>query len=189
MMRLLKPVNMADSARIIRICAQWLKEGLGLKIVEYRIGNAFTGSIDILAANTENVYLVTINNDRLSDALLCALTGYRWYLENRDFLARIYQTHEIDLSLPPLLMILSPSFPSEIGSILKLGLKADVRLFKYLILGSEEDPDIYVEELFTSRLHEDAPATGFSDLKKELRIEEADLTDEEIGEFLTAMRV
>ena len=88
MMRFLKPVNIADSAHIIRICAQWLKEGLGLRIVQYRIGNSFTGSIDILAVDKDRIYLVTINTGKLSDPLLGALTGYRWYLENREFLAQ-----------------------------------------------------------------------------------------------------
>jgi hypothetical protein len=187
MMRFLKPVNIADSAHIIRICAQWLKDGLGLRIVEYRIGNSFTGSIDILAVDKGKIYLVTINTGKLSDALLGALTGYRWYLENREFLARVYQPSEIDFTLPTMLIILSPSFPAEINSILQHGLKADVRLFQYVILGSENDPDIYVEEICTS----DAPqgvTQSFTGLTQELGIEKAGLTDGEISEFLITMR-
>jgi hypothetical protein len=186
MMRFLKPVNIADSAHIIRICAQWLKDGLGLRIVEYRMGNSFTGSIDILAVDKGKIYLVTINTGKLSDALLGALTGYRWYLENREFLARVYQPSEIDFRLPAMLIILSPSFPAEINSILQHGLKADVRLFQYVILGSENDPDIYVEEICTS----DAPqgvTQSFEGLTQELGIEKAGLTDKEISEFLIAM--
>lgn len=186
-MRFLKPVNIADSAHIIRICAQWLKEGLGLRIVEYRIGNSFTGSIDILAVDQSKIYLVTINTGKLSDALLGALTGYRWYLENREFLTRVYQPSEIDFTLPAMLIILSPSFPAEINSILQHCLKADVRLFQYIILGSEDDPDIYVEEICTS----DAPqeeTQSCAGLTQELGIEKAGLTDKEISEFLIAMR-
>jgi hypothetical protein len=187
MMRFLKTINIADSAHIIRICAQWLKEGLGLRIVEYRIGNAFTGSIDILAVDKDKICLVTINTGRLGDALLGALTGHRWYLENRDFLARVYQEGEIDFTLPVMLMILSPSFPPEISSILHHGLKADVKLFQYVILGSENDPDIYVEEVCTSRVTQEA-AQGFAGLTQELGIEKAGLSDDEISDFLTAMR-
>ena len=187
MMRFLKPVNIADSARIIRICAQWLSQGLGLRIVEYRIGNSFTGSIDILAVDKDKIYLVTINTGRLSDALLAALTGYRWYLENREFLARVYQPSEIDFTLPEMLMILSPSFPAEISSILHHGLKANVRLFQYVILGSETDPDIYVEEICTSQAPQEA-IQGCPGLTQELGIEKAGLTEGEINEFFMAMR-
>jgi hypothetical protein len=187
MMRFLKPVNIADSAHIIRICALWLKEGLGLRIVEYRIGNSFTGSIDILAVDKDKIYLVTINTGKLSDALFGALTGYRWYLENREFLARVYQPSEIDFTLPTMLMILSPSFPPEINSILQHGLKADVRLFQYVILGSENDPDIYVEEMRTSEAPQ-VVTQSFEGLTQELGIEKAGLANKEISEFLMAMR-
>jgi hypothetical protein len=187
MMRFLKTINIADSAHIIRICAQWLKEGLGLRIVEYRIGNSFTGSIDILAVDKDKIYLVTINTGKLGDALLGSLTGHRWYLENRGFLARVYQEGEIDFTLPVMLMILSPSVPPEINSILHHGLKADMRLFQYVILGSENDPDIYVEEISTSDATQEV-TQGFAELKQELRIEKAGLTDADISEFLMAMR-
>ncbi len=188
MMRMLKPVNIADTAHIIRMCAGWLKEGLGLKIVEYRIGNSFTGSIDILAGGRDAVYLVTINTGRLGDALLGALTGYRWYLENREFLARVYQPGEVDLGLPTRLMILSPSFPPEISSILGHGLKAEVRLFQYIILGSEDDPDICVEEICPSAAPEEHGTRSFAALAKELGVEEAGMSDDEMGRFLDAMR-
>ena len=188
MMRLLKPVNITDPARVIRLCTQWIKEGLGLRVVEYRIGNTFTGSIDILATDSSKIYLVTINTDRLSDALLSALRGYGWYIENLDFLTRIYQPSEIDFSFPPVLMILSASFPPEITSILRHGLKADVRLFRYLILGSEDDPDLYVEELGGTHIAVDSAPFDPAALKQELGIEEAGLTDEEIKGFLIAMR-
>ena len=187
MMRFLKPVNIADSAHIIRICAQWLSQGLGLRIVEYRIGNSFTGSIDILAVDKGKIYLVTINTGKISDALLGALTGYRWYLENREFLARVYQPSEIDFTLPAMLIILSPSFPAEINSILQHGLKADVRLFQYVILGSENDPDIFVEEICTSDVPQGV-TQSFAGLTQELGIEKAGLTDGEISEFLMAIR-
>jgi hypothetical protein len=187
MMRFLKSVNLSDTAHIIRICAQWIKEGLGLRIVEYRIGNSFTGSIDILAVDKDKIYLVTINTGKLSDALLGALTGYRWYLENREFLARVYQPGEVDFTLPTMLMILSPSFPPEINSILQSSLKADVRLFQYVILGSENDPDIYVEEICISEAQQKV-SQGFEGLMQELRIEKAGLTEGEIREFLIAMR-
>jgi hypothetical protein len=187
MMRFLKPVNITDSVHIIRICAQWLSQGLGLRIVEYRIGNSFTGSIDVLAVDKDKIYLVTINTGKLSDALLGALTGYRWYLENREFLARVYQPGEVDFTLPTMLMILSPSFPPEINSILQYSLKADVRLFQYVILGSESDPDIYVEEICTSQAPQEL-TQDFAGLAKELGIEKAGLTDKEISEFLMAMR-
>ncbi len=86
-----------------------------------------------------------------------------------------------------MLMILSPSFPPEINSILQYNLKADVRLFQYVILGSESDPDIYVEEICSSRAPQEL-THDFAGLTKELGIEKAGLTDKEISEFFIAMR-
>lgn len=137
MMRLLKPIHLTDSGQTIRICASWLKEDLGLKVVEYRIGNAFTGSIDILAVDADRVYLVTVNTGSLGDALLDALTGYRWFMENREFLERVYGAEGISLTGQPVLMLLSNEFPPEIRSIFLRGLRVDFRLFKYLLMGTE----------------------------------------------------
>lgn len=188
MMRLLKPIQLTDTAQTIRICAQWLKEDLGLKVVEYRIGNAFTGSIDILAADAGRAYLVTINTGRLSDALLEALTGYRWYLENREFLDRVYGTEGISLMGQPVLMLLSNEFPPETRSIFLQGLKVDFRLFKYLVMGSEETPELYVEELLPSGTPEKTQVQDLDKIRRELGIEQAGLDDEEIRDFLLTMK-
>lgn len=188
MMRMLKPANITDPDHISRICAGWIKEGLGLRIIDYRIGNSFTGSIDIMAAGKGIVNLVYINTGSLSDTLLCALTGYRWYLENREFLARVYQTGELDLSAPTRLMILSPSFPPEISSILSHGLKVPLKLFQYLIFGSEDNPEIYVEEVSMPAPQQEQGTRGNALLIKELGLEKAGMSDDEVGRFLHAMR-
>jgi len=188
MMRMLKPANITDPDHISRICAGWIKEGLGLRIIDYRIGNTFTGSIDILSAGKGMVYLVYINTGSLSDTLLCALTGYRWFLENREFLARVYQTGELDLSAPTSLMILSPSFPPEISSILSQGLKVPLKLFQYLIFGSKDNPEIFVEEICMPTPQEKQETQGNALLIKELGLEKAGMSDDEVGSFLQAMR-
>ncbi len=188
MMRLLKPVSVADTARLIRLCAQWVKDGLGLGIVEYRIGNAFTGSIDILAVDRSRVYLVTVNTGSLADAILEALTGYRWFCENSEFLHRVYRSGSIDLLQKPVLVLLSPEYPPEIHSVLRLGLAVEFRLFKYLVLGSEDEPELYVEEVHGHGAAT-APATfDPAEIRRELGIEKAGLGDDEIVEFLTAVR-
>jgi hypothetical protein len=187
-MRLLKPIHMGDAAQVIRICAQWLKEDLGFRVVEYRIGNAFTGSIDILAVDAVRVYLITVNTGRLSDALMEALTGYRWFLENREFLDRVYHTDEISLLGPPTLLLLSPDFPPEIHSILLQGLKMEFRLFRYIVTGTEDDPDLYVEELAAHGLTESAGEMDLDKIRRDLGIEAAGLEDEEIRDFLRSMR-
>lgn len=187
MMRLLKPLAIVDSAQVMRICAQWLRDELGLAIVEYRIGNSFTGSIDILATDDKRVFLVTINTGRLGDALLGALTGYRWFLENRDFLARVYHSDTVNLLLEPVLVILSGDFPPEIHSIFRHGLRIDFRLFKYVVFGSEDDPDLYVEEVILPAAAPEAISRDLAALRHELGIERSDLTDQEIIEFQRAM--
>ncbi|HPJ08805.1 MAG TPA: hypothetical protein PLB09_12325 [Deltaproteobacteria bacterium] len=188
MMRVLTSIRLTDTAQAIRICARWLREGLGLKVLEYRIGNAFTGSIDILAAGAGRVYLVTVNTGRLGDALLEALTAYRWYLENREFLGRVYGTEGISLTGEPVLVLLSNEYPPEIRSILLQGLKVEFRLFKYLVMGSEEAPELYVEELIPPGRSEETRVPALDEIRSELGIEQAGLSDEEIGDFLAALR-
>lgn len=188
MMRVLTSIRLTDTAQAIRICARWLSEGLGLKVLEYRIGNAFTGSIDILAAGAGRVYLVTVNTGRLGDALLEALTAYRWYLENREFLGRVYGTEGISLTGEPVHVLLSNEYPPEIRSILLQGLKVEFRLFKYLVMGSEEAPELYVEELIPPGRSEETRVPALDEIRSELGIEQAGLSDEEIGDFLAALR-
>ena len=188
MMRLLKPIRLSDTAQTIRICAQWLREDLGLKVVEYRIGNAFTGSIDILAVDAGRVYLVTVNAGRLSDALLEALTGYRWFLENREFLDRVYGTEGISIMGQPMLLLLSNEFPPETQSVFLRGLKVDFRLFKYLVMGSEEAPELYVEELLPPGSSEKAQVQDLEKIRRDLGIEQAELNDEEIRDFFATMK-
>lgn len=187
-MRLLRAVHLEDSGQLIRVCAQWLREDLGLKVVEYRIGNAFTGSIDILAVDAQGVHLVTVNTGRLGDALLEALTGYRWFLENRGFLQRVYGTDDVDLMGQPALVLLSSEFPPEIRTILVQALKVEVRLFRYLVMGTEENPEFYAEELTTPVIRGEDTVEDLNTIRKDLGIEEAGLDDDEIRDFLSAVR-
>ncbi len=187
MMRLLKPVRIGDTSRIIRMCAQWIREDLGLHVVEYRIGNAFTGSIDILAVDADRVYFLTVNTGRLGDALLGALTGYRWFLENREFLDRVYHSDEVNLFGQPVLVLLSPDFPPEIHSILSNGLGIEFRLFRYFLTGSEEAPDLYVDEVLPNGAAAQEESTRFDGLVRELGIERAGLDADEVRDFLAAV--
>jgi hypothetical protein len=187
-MRFLKQLENPEHDRISRLCAFWLKNDMGFRIVEYGLGNPFTGCIDMLATDEKNIYLITINTGRFEDALLHALMGFRRFHENIDFLSRVYSTDEIDLSLPPVILMFSTGFPPDALSVLNHGLKLPVRLFKYLAFHAEDDADLYVEELLHSEAPKPHPAVDPEALRKELEIGEAVLTDEEIRQFIAAVR-
>jgi hypothetical protein len=87
-----------------------------------------------------------------------------------------------------MLVLLSPEYPPEIHSVLRLGLVVEFRLFKYLVLGSEDEPDLYVEEVPGHEAASDPQALDPAEIKRELGIEKAGLADEEIVEFLAAVR-
>jgi len=186
-MRFLKPTINADHDQITRMCGHWFRDELGLKIVEYHLGNIFTGRIDMLATDGVKVFLITINSARFDEALLRSLMGFRWLHENKEFLSRAYGPQEIDLLLPLEIVILSPTFPPEALSILRQALKLPVRLFRYMLFDSEGDPEIYIEEL-SDHVSEERSSSNFDRLRRELGIEKAGLTDEEIQEFQAAMR-
>jgi hypothetical protein len=187
-MRFLKPSTNLDQDRLTRTCALWFKDELKLRIVEYGLGNSFTGRIDMLATDGSKVYLITINSSRFEDALLQSLMGFRWFHENIDFLSRVYGPEEIDMSLQPVIVILSPDFPHEALSVLSHTLRLPVRLFKYLLFDSADETDLYVEELLPPDDPARHPAVDPESLRKELSIEKADLTDDEIREFIAAIR-
>jgi len=187
-MRFLKTLENPDHDRMSRVCAIWLRDEMRFRIVEFGLGNSFTGCIDMLATGEKNIYLVTVNTGRFEDAVLHSLTGFRWFHENIDFLSRVYSADEIDLSLPPVILMFSSVFPPDALSVLNNGLRLPVRLFKYLAFQTENDADLYVEELLHPEGLDGKPFIDPDALRKELGIEQAGLTDEEIMEFMTAVR-
>jgi len=186
-MRFLKSIINADHDQITRMCGHWFREERGLKIVEYHLGNTFTGCIDMLATDGVKIFLITINIARFDEALLRSLMGFHWLHENKEFLSRVYGPQEINLLLPLEIVILSPTFPPEALSILRQVLKLRVRLFRYMLFDSEGDPEIYIEELL-DHLSQEQSSSNFDRLRRELDIEKAGLTDEEIREFQAVMR-
>ena len=60
--------------------------------------------------------------------------------------------------------------------------------FKYLVMGSEEAPELYVEELIPPGRSEETRVPDLDEIRRELGIEQAGLSDEEIGDFLAALR-
>ena len=188
MTRILKPIAAQDVKYLHQICAQYFMGERAFRIAEYNLGNTFTGSIDLLASDDTTVYLITINIADFADALLRAFTGYRWFRENRDFLQRIYPPEVIDIGLQVQLIILSQDFPPEIPSIVDEVCSVPVGLYRYRLFGSAQDPDIFIEEIQrpgkTLPFQDEEPDT----LRTRLGIEAANLSDDDIREFLSAMR-
>ncbi len=187
-MRFLNTLETPEHDRIARICAFWLRDEMKFRIVEFGLGNSFTGCIDMLATDEKSIYLITVNTGRFEDAVLHSLMGFRWFHENIDFLSRVYSTDEIDLSLPPVILMFSNDFPPDALSALNHGLKLPVRLFKFLAFHAEKDADLFVEELLNPGGRERKPPVDPGALRKELGLEQADLSDEEIIEFIAAVR-
>ncbi|MEN6472705.1 MAG: hypothetical protein ABFD81_01720 [Syntrophaceae bacterium] len=189
-MRFLKPLIPSDHGEMAKACGQWFRDELGLKIVEYNLGNTFTGSIDILATDGQHLFLITVCSTLVEEALLRALTGLWWFSANKTFLARVFSKTELDLTLPPQIMILAPNFPPEAKAILAQALTVPVRLFRYMAFGSETNPEVFIEELGSTHAAQPSVATAedFDALRQELGIEKASLSDEEIRDFKSTMR-
>lgn len=186
-MRYLKPVTGVDHELFTRTHARWFTDELNLRIVEYHLGNTFTGCIDLLATDNKHVCLITVSEGRIEDALLRALTGAWWFQANLGFLQRGYPKEEIDLTLPVVLMISAQAFPHEALSICEQTLKLPVRLYRSVLLGSAEDPDLYIEELSPPQMVPQKAPEDLEAIRVALGIEKAGVTDEEIREFRTAM--
>jgi hypothetical protein len=188
MSRILKPITAQNVKYLHQICAQYFISERGFCIAEYNLGNSFTGNIDLLASDENAVYLTTINSADFAGALLRSFTGYRWFRKNRDFLRRIYLPDDIDIDLPVRLIILSQDFPPEIHSIVDEVCSVPVELYRYRLFGSSHDPDIFIEEIQcpdrTHPAHEEDPDA----LRTQLKIEAANLSDDDIREFQRAMQ-
>ncbi|HHO75376.1 MAG TPA: hypothetical protein ENN05_02975 [Deltaproteobacteria bacterium] len=188
MSRILKPVSLQGVEYVHQICAQYFVDEHGFKIVEYNLGNTFTGKIDLLATNSAEVFLITLNMEDFPGALLRSFMGLRWFRENLDFLKRVYPPEDIDLNLPVGLIILSKEFPPEIHSILAEVCSVRVHLYRYEFFGSVEDPDIFIRDIRESATSELQTDQDLGELRKELGIEPANMSDEEIREFQAAMK-
>lgn len=189
-MILVKPRSITDPAEVARACGHWLVVEKGLRIVEYRMGNSFTGNIDILAVGADKVYLVIINTSGFAEALLGGITSLRWFVENRAFLEKLYGTDDVSFSGTPVVAVFSASFPPGIKEVLSGAMKVDFLLFKYSFMGTDGEPLLCVEEMTggASALESHDEAVDPDALIQELGIEQARLTHEEIREFLAAMR-
>ena len=186
MTRILKPVSGRAVDYLDQICAQYFREARGLHIVEHNLGNAFTGRIDLLATDHARVFLVTIGTGEFADSLLRSFMGYRWFRENREFLERIYSAEEIDVTLPPCLVILSQDIPVGAAAMCRDICTVPVSLCRYRLFGSEDDPDISIEGVAEpDRIS--LQGSSLDELRKELGIEHAGLTDQEIRDFRAAM--
>lgn len=188
MSRILKPIAAQDVKFLHQICAQYFMGERAFRIAEYNLGNTFTGNIDLLASDDTAVYLITINIADFAGALLRAFTGYRWFRENRDFLQRIYPPEVVDIGLPVQLIILSQDFPPEIPSIVDEVCSVPLGLYRYRLFGSAQDPDIFIEEIQSPGRSLSAQDEDPDTLRKRLKIQAANLSDDDIREFLSAMR-
>lgn len=186
MTRILKPVSGRAVDYLDQICAQYFREARGLHIVEHNLGNAFTGRIDLLATDHARVFLVTIGTGEFAGSLLRSFMGYRWFRENREFLQRIYSAEEIDVTLPPCLVILSQDIPVGAAAMCRDICTVPVSLCRYRLFGSEDDPDISIEGVAEpDRIS--LQGSSLDELRKDLGIEHAGLTDQEIRDFRAAM--
>ena len=186
MTRILKPISAETLGCLDQIFAQYFREERGMRIVERSLGNDFTGRIDLLATDGARVYLITIGTGEFPRCLFRSFTGYRWFRENRDFLGRIYSPEEIDVTLPACLIILSQDIPPGAPAVCKDVCTVPVLLYRYILLGAPDDPDISVESLAEP---EDKPVIEPSPdvLRKKLGIGPAGLSDAEILDFRAAM--
>ncbi|MGC9323660.1 MAG: hypothetical protein ACP5G0_02810 [Desulfomonilia bacterium] len=188
MTKFLKPLTIADHEQVVKICAQYFTSELGFRILEFNLGNTYTGSIDLLAVNHTRVHLIFINTSHFPDTLFRSLTGYRRFRQDSDFLCRVYGAKDVNFDLTPELVILSPDFLPEISSVLREMMRVPVKLFRYLMFGHESDPELFVEELVESKRESAQEGLDLAAVRKNLGIEESVLTDDEIREFLAQMR-
>ncbi|MDT8271953.1 MAG: hypothetical protein RRA35_02050 [Desulfomonilia bacterium] len=188
MTRILKALHMIDQEQVTRICAHYFVVERGFEVLEYHLGNLYTGSIDLLAAHEGRIYLIFINTANFSDTLVRSLTGYQRFMQNREFLARAYGGEHLDFTQHPVLAILSPSFPGETALVVQETLRIPVECYRYLLFGSQSNPELFVEALDREKAEPPLEEVDLGALRTNLHIEDAGLSDEDILDFLERIR-
>jgi hypothetical protein len=188
MSKILKTVPPRKVEYLHQICARYFAEEHGFSIVEYNLGNTFTGNIDILATDGNSLLLITINRDDFAGSLLRSFMGYRLFKENHEFLRRVYPPEDVNIDLPVSLIVLSQEFPPDMDAVLRQVCSIPVKFYRYRLFGNQDDPDIFIEDICSTVSFEVIKEQDLDELRKKLGIEPADLSDEEILEFQAAMR-
>ena len=219
-MRILAPIIINNSRKLSHICGEFFTAQHGFKILDYDFNNLSSGNIDFFATKGERAYLACINTSDFKETLFRSFLGYKWYLENQRLLSKIYfqkkddfkdgsspiavGQHEIGNEIdehissykPPCLIILSHDFLPGIYFMLNSICKIPIQLYKYLIFGSVNEPEIFIEKVDqyqidphpqASPIKEDPKEQDFNRLRKELGIELANCSDNEIKNFLSIM--
>jgi len=185
MTRILKPIKIDNIARLAQICAVYFSDQYGVSIIDYHVCSGDRGSIDILATQGKKIYLMNISKSDFATTLLYSFLGYRWYQENMDFLLRTYGSKGLSTDNSPVLVILSADLDMHACSACSDVCKVPLQFYRYSIFGSQSEPEIFVEPVggidFPVQMQH-KPAE-FDDLRKELKIELARLSDDEILEF------
>ncbi len=107
--------------------------------------------------------------------------------ENLDFLGRVYGAEEIDLSLPPCLVILSQDIPSGAPEMCNELCTVPMVIYRYSLFGSGEDPDISIEGISLPDRETAGAGENLPALRRDLGIETAMLSDQDIRDFRAAM--
>ncbi|MFY9396821.1 MAG: hypothetical protein WAR22_00495 [Desulfomonilia bacterium] len=186
MTRILKAVPASRASYLTQVCEQYFREAHGLRIVERSLGNEFTGMIDLLATDGSQICLVTIGTGEFSRSLFRSFMGYRWFRENREFLGRVYDSREIDLALPARLIILSEDIPFGAGAMCVEVCSVEVRLYRYRLFGTEDDPDISIEDA-SEPCREQPSESSIQALIRELGIGCTGITEQEASGLRRAM--
>lgn len=197
MPQLLKQITITDPKFLIKIFSQCLNDWQEWKILDQELGSPQRGTIDLLAVDKEKrPHLITIGYVNIEEGLIRCLTGYRWFKENQSILKRLFSSQEMNFDLPIRLVLLAEQFIPEASKITQEISKVPISIYRYTCFGSKDDPMIHLEPLDSQPLspnekphvntepHMEPSAANIEEIKKRLRIELADLSDNEIEEFL-----
>ncbi len=197
MPRLLKPITITDHKFLIKIFAQCLVNWDRWSILDQELGSPQRGTIDLLGVDKDKrPHLITIGHINIEEGLIRCFTGYRWFKDNQAILRRVFSPQEITLDLPAKLVLFAEQVIPEASKLAHDICKVPICLYRYTCFGPKEDPSIYLEAL---DLHPPSPTEkhpakaepqavsktlDVEEIKKRLKIEMADLDENEIQEFL-----
>ena len=197
MTSLLTPITISDHKFLIKIFAQCLDNWEDWKILDQELGSPQRGTIDLLAVDQEKKpYLITIGHINIEEGLIRCLTGYRWFKENQSILKRVFSSQDLDFELPVKLVLLAEQVIPEASKLAQDISKIPICIYRYTCFGPKEDPRIYVEPLNSYPIppyakppvkiepRSESKLPNLEDIRKRLRIELADLSDQEVDEFL-----
>jgi len=120
----------------------------GLASIDSEIACPSCGQIDLLGLSRSNQLTIIDFNTNADDGLLIRGIGHLdWIARNMPIIRRLYPSHTINYSLPPVLMLVAPQFSPALRSVARQIFRPTIKWIRYHALESSVGIGVFFERI------------------------------------------